>query len=250
MTDTYRKPYDVDIVIVGWNQWELTQACLESIAQTDGVTYRVTFVDNGGAGGHLAGLMSQYPDMQFVRLPFNHGYCRGANVGLALAMLSPSKYVLLLNNDTRVPDDKPYWLSRMVELLNVTPDAGAVGAVSDNVFGYQRREKAGADAMTQVPVLIGFCMLLRKDAIRKVGYLDERYEPGNFDDFDYSFRLTDAGYRLMVAESVFIHHAMHASHTEGMLDDLLQTNHKKFVQKWGAARSMRAGLGLPEAVTA
>ena len=57
--------------------------------------------------------------------------------------------------------------------------------------------------------LSGFCLLLKKEAIQRVGYLDERFEVGNYEDVDYCLRLRQAGYELVVAEDTYVHHSLH-----------------------------------------
>ena len=55
-------------------------------------------------------------------------------------------------------------------------------------------------------VLVGFCYLVKKSVIDKVGLLDERFTPGNFEDNDLSLRILLEGYKLLLCKNVFIHH--------------------------------------------
>jgi GT2 family glycosyltransferase len=179
-----------------------------------------------------------------LHLPFNHGFVRAANAGIALSLLTNSEYVLLLNSDTEIPKGDETWLQRLLEPMQ-DKSVGAVGAVSNNVAGYQRREKADT-GVKDVPMLIGFCLLLRKEAVVDVGLLDEQFEPGNYEDFDYSIRLKQGDWKLAVAESVFIRHAMHASFKEldktEPFNALLEGNRRKLEDKWG--KETLRGVGL------
>lgn len=234
----------VDIVIVGWNKFELTRACLESIREnTPPDRYRIIYVDNGSRFPGFDALIADYPDVVSVRLNENTGFPHGANVGLALSLVNDGDYVVLMNNDVEIPEGHDSWLERWSARMT-HPKIGAVGAVSDRVFGFQRREREIPGTFAQqVPALIFFAVMLRKDAVRKVGLLDERFTPGNYEDFDYSVRLTRANWTMAVAEDVWLHHRMHASHEGLDLKSILETNQRKFIDKWGADVARSVGVG-------
>lgn len=226
-----------DIVIAGWNHCELTATCIKSIQEnTPEGTYRITYVDNGSERGPLEYwvLKPFAGKVQMVLLPENTGYCHANNIGLAMSLLTDGEHVLLLNNDTQIPKTYRGWLDRLASPLSLKK-IGAVGAVSDNVFGYQKRPRAGDPIInTEAPVLTGFCLLLKKQAVLDVGLLDEQFDPdGNYSDFDYSERLKKAGYALLIAESVFIEHKAHSTQRDVDFAGNLKRNQSKFESKWG-----------------
>ena len=68
-----------------------------------------------------------------------------------------------------------------------------------------------------------------------MGLLDERYRIGMFEDDDLAHRLRLAGYRLLCAEDVFIHHEQSASfrqYTEAQYMEWFEENRRRFEQKW------------------
>lgn len=251
-TNQYRRSdYQTDIVIPVWNQVDLAYKCIKSIeANTDSAQYHLTVIDNGSDKPTFHyWIEDKFSNLNLFHLPFNHGFIRAANLGLAASLLTNSEYVLLLNSDTEIPEGDATWLERLIKPMTDNPTIGAVGAVSDNVAGYQRRDaRVPVDGYWQagLPALIGFCLLLRKSAIARVGLLDEQFEPGNYEDFDISLRLQKAGYKLAVAESVFIRHAMHASFKEldkkEPFNELLARNQQKLEDKWG--KDALRGVGL------
>ncbi len=235
---------DVDIVIPGWQNFPLTRRCIASLRQTKDVAYRVIYVDNGSKPREVASLIHDYPELVIVRLPFNHGFVRGTNCGLAQSLLSGAHHTLLLNNDVAVPNGDPGWLARMLAAFD-GPRVGAVGAVSDNVAGAQKRARAGEGVSTP-PILIGFALLLSKAALQAVGFLDESFEPGNYEDWDYSFRLREAGFELRIAESVWLHHGGHKSFERLPLDfnQLLARNLAILRRKWSDAQLAQFGIDV------
>lgn len=243
----YSRDYLTDIVIVGWNKCDVTHACIRSVRRhTLAAHYQITYIDNGSDADKLQEyILDPFPEINVVRLPFNHGFVRGANIGLAMSLLTDSEYVLLLNNDTFIPSADDAWLERMIAPMLEDTQIGAVGAVSDKVVACQKRKERG-EGYAYAPVLIGFCMLLRKKAIRKVGLFDEQFTPGNYEDFDYSIRMDKAGWRMVVAENVWIHHAAHSSFRELNKTDkfsaLLDGNRAKLIAKWTPKELEKVGV--------
>jgi GT2 family glycosyltransferase len=82
--------------------------------------------------------------------------------------------------------------------------------------------------------LVGFCLLHRAELLREIGFLDERFGMGSYEDFDWCLRVRQAGYELYVAEDVFVSHREHAAFHGNSVrhDELLRENRALFVEKW------------------
>ena len=82
--------------------------------------------------------------------------------------------------------------------------------------------------------LIGFCLLIKREVINKVGLLDEQFFPGNFEDDDYCMRILEAKYKLVLSKDTFIHHFGNISFKNNDLDykKILRKNKEKFKKKW------------------
>src|SRR5260370_157618 len=72
-------------------------------------------------------------------------------------------------------------------------------------FADRRRQEWAGRAM-QVDRLTGFCLLVRRQVFEQVGGFDEQFGLGFFDDDDLCVRAREAGFGLLVAEDVFVHH--------------------------------------------
>ena len=81
---------------------------------------------------------------------------------------------------------------------------------------------------TEISMLAMFCMAIRRDVFEQVGPLDEQFEVGMFEDDDYARRVRQAGYKIICAEDVFVHHFGQASLGElcvtGEYDRVLESN--------------------------
>jgi hypothetical protein len=93
--------------------------------------------------------------------------------------------------------------------------------------------RKGAD----LRMLAMFCLAMRRDLLERIGPLDEQFEVGMFEDDDYARRVRKAGYRILCAEDVFVHHFGQASFGElcvtGAYDRVLDANRRRFEAKWG-----------------
>ena len=206
--------------------------CLASIARYTKEPIEVIIVDNGKRADAIC-----YPPelgpVTIISNESNRGFAAACNQGLARAR---GEYLLLLNDDTEVTEG---WLSRLLGTLGRYPDVGMVGPVSNWVAGEQL-VKADYDirrywGQTQeADVLIGFCLLMRREVYEQIGGLDERYGLGNFDDNDYCVRAFLAGWGMRIVRDVFVYHKGGQTFKRLGIDyeQSLKDNEKLFREKW------------------
>ncbi|KIQ95143.1 putative glycosyl transferase [Anoxybacillus thermarum] len=233
------------IIILTHNKLDYTKQCIESIRQyTREGTYEIIVVDNHSTDGTVEWLRSQ-KDIRTIFNNENVGFPKGCNQGIQVAT---GENILLLNNDVIVTKN---WLDHLLVCLHSADDIGAVGPVTNSAAYYSaipvsytsinemhafasQYNVLDPNKWEERLKLIGFCMLIKKEAADKVGLLDERFTPGNFEDDDYSVRLRQAGYRLILCKDTFIHHYGSVSWKDdgSGYSKLLRDNQKKFEEKW------------------
>ncbi len=234
------------IVILTFNQLDYTKLCIESIRQyTAEGSYELIVVDNHSTDGTVDWL-SEQTDIRTIFNSQNLGFPKGCNQGMAIAT---GDTILLLNNDIIATHN---WLTNLMSCLYSSSDIGAVGPVTNNCSNYQvvpasyqsanelhnfacRHNTSLPELWEERLKLVGFCLLIKREVINQIGFLDEVFTPGNFEDDDYSVRIRRAGYRLMLCRDTYIHHFGSTSFREKQEEyvQLLEQNCRKFEAKWG-----------------
>jgi len=265
----------VSIVILAHNQLPYTKQCLDSIRQHTTVPYELIIVDNGSTDG-TAEYLTEFGErwresaaqagdsksdrcraVKVLRHDRNLGYAAGNNSGIAAA---DGSHILLLNNDVVVT---PGWLGRLTRFAEWDPRIGIVGPMSNYVSGPQlvrefsydsaslegldefasrwAKERAGESVV--FPRVVGFCMLIKRNVIERIGGLDTRFGLGNFEDDDFSIRAAIAGFRSAIAVDCFIHHFGSRTFIGERIDykESLLRNWAIFKEKWGLPADLQYG---------
>lgn len=249
ITNLYPK---VSIIVVTYHNLELTHLCIESIFQnTTYPDYEVIIIDNASSDGtrnFLRYLARTRPAVKIILNDDNLGFAAANNQGLRMAQ---GDYLVLLNNDTVVPKG---WIDPMLRHLD-TPDIGLVGPVTNSV-GNEAKIDVTYSSLDQmddfsdrytarhhgrifdIPMLAMFCIAMRREVFEKIGFLDEKFGIGMFEDDDYSRRAQNLGFRTVCAEDAFVHHYGQASFKKlianGTYQKLWDKNQAYFESKWGA----------------
>jgi GT2 family glycosyltransferase len=219
----------ISIIIVSWNTARFLENCLDSLLATPPTApVEIWVVDNASTDDSPRMVREKFPQVHLIENRENAGFARANNQAIQRCM---GKYVLLLNPDTLV---KSGALQALVDFLEKTPEAGAAGARILNPDGSLQisswprptlsRElwrlfhldslspyaeypltKWKTNQAQEVDLLLGACLLLRKDVLDQVGLLDENYFMYS-EEIDLCFRMQRAGWHLFwVAHAQVVH---------------------------------------------
>jgi len=211
---------DVSIIVVAWNVRELLQNCLRSVFQeTKDIEFEVIYVDNGSADGSVDMVRKEFPPVRIIENRENQGFIRANNQAIEVAK---GRYVLLLNSDTIVLQNA---IAKTVRFADSQPQAAAVacrvlnpdGTLQQNCFRFyshlnmlfsatflssafpknrifNRKIYAGwnYDSVREVDIVVGCFSLVRMEAIKQVGMMDEDFFVYG-DDADWCLRFVKAG---------------------------------------------------------
>lgn len=209
----------LSVILVLWNQAELTFSCLDTLAREFDVPLEIIIVDNASSD-HTESLLERLTGAQIIRNEINIGFLRAVNQGVAAAH---GEYILLLNNDAML---RPTSLAAAVETMQSEPNIGAVGGrivlpdgrlqeagsiiwQDGSCLGYARNEHAeSSEAMFRrdVDYCSGAFLLFRRDTFQRLGGFDEAFAPAYYEETDFCLRLWENGLRVVFDPRIVIDH--------------------------------------------
>jgi GT2 family glycosyltransferase len=221
----HKRAIKYSVVILSYNNYDrVTKKCLESVVRNiDPSNTEIIIVDNFSQDDSdlkiesFIGNCDNSIDIKFHKCDENYGYAKGNNLGIKL---TSGDYIVLLNNDTIVG---PGWLDELCETFQFNKSLGLCGPISNSVGNEQQIilpllndenfiEKFGQYSHALWPKynlttdLGFFCVMIKRDVINKIGYLDENFGIGMFEDTDYCARAKNSGFNLAFTQKVFIYH--------------------------------------------
>jgi GT2 family glycosyltransferase len=202
----------VTVAVVSHNRQDMLRRCLASLEKSEGrEKLQIVVVENGSADGS-ADLDSEFPNVQWIRLPKNFGLTKAMNLGWRAA---DAEYVLFLHDDTEVPPDG---VMRLADVLDAEPGAAAVCPLLVDAEGRPapqlgrlpfdgawRPAKPESDAPAPVEYPRGAAVMARVFYIRATRQIDERF--GQFGgDADLAAQFRRASKKILLVPTVRVFH--------------------------------------------
>lgn len=211
----------VCIIVLNWNGWRDTLACIASLQQLDYPDATIQVVDNGSTDGSVARIREVFPSLDILENGANLGFGGGCNTGIQHALSHGAEFIWLINSDATVD---PGALTALVRVADGNPELGCVGSVAYEADDTTRVQFWGGGrvnlwlgrslhciAAGKIDFISGASLLLRRAALEQVGLFDERRFFMYWEDTDLGFRLRKAGWKLAVAQESRIWHKQSAS---------------------------------------
>ena len=210
---------EVSILLVLFNQAELTFHCLQSLQRALDLPAEVIIVDNASTDRTDA-LLARVDGVRILKTYENLHFLHGVN---AAAEKARGKYLLLLNNDTRLKAGSIAVACRRLEeeksigavggkivLPNGTlQEAGSIIWRDGSCVGYGRGRDPG-DAEFQFRRDVDYCsgalLMVRKDLFEHLGRFDSKYAPAYYEETDLCMRIRKAGFRVVYDPDVEVTH--------------------------------------------
>ena len=236
---------DLGIVIVNYNVRDLLRDCLASVYDSRGdFTFDLCVVDNDSHDGSADMVADEFPQARLIRAE-NRGYAVSNNLGLKELGFGREggdpasgqpRFALLLNPDTILP---PSALSDMLQFMEQHPQAGVAGPrlvradgsldracrrsfptpqvaayrfsglgrlfPNSPRFGRYNLTHLSPDLTTEVDSVVGAFMLIRGEALAKVGLLDEQFFM-YAEDLDLCYRIKQCGWQVWYNSAVTVLH--------------------------------------------
>ena len=246
----------VDIIICVHNALDDVQRCLDSLLEHTTPPYNLILVDDGSEET-TARVLREFANTKgamLLRSDKATGYPYAANRGMRA---STAELVVLLNSDTILT---PEWLDRLVACMQSDPQIGMVGPLS-NTASWQSVPKIEDDGdwainplpsgvspacfsqlitlqsarlWMEMPLLNGFCLMIRYKLLDEVGLFDEEnFGRGYGEEDDLVLRSRNKGWKMALADDVYIYHTQSKSYSSGKRHALSEQAGKILRRKHG-----------------
>jgi GT2 family glycosyltransferase len=214
------------VVIVSYRVPQYLEQCILSVVRaTEGIGCEIVVVDNHSNDGTVEYLKERFEgSITLVESNHNLGFSKANNIAIRQTQ---SQYVLLLNPDTFVGEDS---LHQVLTFMDEHPLCGGVGVMMHNADGSVARESRRGiptpwvalqkmlgrssryymshlpwDRPGQIEAMSGAFCMLRREALDKVGLLDEDFFMYG-EDIDLSYRLLRGGYENWYVPARIVHY--------------------------------------------
>ncbi len=230
---------ELSLIIVTYNSRRDIGACLTSAAQAlAGLASEICVVDNGSSDGTVALVAAEHPNVILIDARSNLGFAGGVNLGLAH---TTGRFVLWLNPDTTWVEGR---VADVLQWMDAHPDIGIAGLRMQDADGSIQRSARtfpsyGAVLGARYSLLTrlfpanpfstkylrgdltyqdvaltdwvsGACLLHRRDVSDALGGLDDDFFM-YFEDVDFCYRATLAGWKVCFHPGVTFAHRIAAS---------------------------------------
>jgi GT2 family glycosyltransferase/glycosyltransferase involved in cell wall biosynthesis len=175
----------------------------------------------------------------------NLGFSGGVNLGLRNVQ---REYVVLMNNDAEVTSG---FLYPMLRTLIQNPSIKIIAPATDksgneaqipiskdpNSWKNVNLFKAANNGNYRINYSLSFfCVLFEKELVDEIGFLDERYEIGMFEDDDFVRRVQLANYSVAICFDSYVYHEISSSFNRMESEErkkIFESNKKRYETKWG-----------------
>ena len=211
---------EVSIVTINYNGLADTCALIETIPFNENM--EVIVVDNASNNHEAETIAKRYPQVNVVQSKKNRGFAGGNNLGIQAAQ---GKYIFLVNNDTVFKD---YNIQSLIDRIESSSDIAIVCpkirfawgknpiqfagysklskiSVRNHAIGFNEIDCGQHDTAHSTPYAHGAAMLIRREAIDKVGMMPECFFL-YYEELDWSMMFNRAGYQIWYEPKCTIYH--------------------------------------------
>lgn len=236
-----------DIVIPVYKSPEWVKLCVYAIFKTTKLelldkVILVNDCDDEYTINCLNNLKEKYGDKIIIEQnKKNLGFVGTSNKGMKI---SKADYVLLLNTDCILSMNA---IEKMINAMEQDKEIGLLSPISSNAanltlemfegFNYSDMndllEKKFSGKIFDACTIVGNCLMITKECIKKVGYLDEAYGLGYGEETDYQFKAMEKGFKAKVLIDTYVFHKSEASFgTSKEKQERLKKNRDLFFSRW------------------
>lgn len=221
----------IGVILVNYNGKKYNDKCIESILRsTVKERIQVIVVDNSSTDGSMEELREYWgenPQIRIISLDKNYGFSRANNEGIKAALAQGIQTFLLLNNDTEVKSDTIEKMERdqkqtkaiVVSKIYYADKPEIIWCAGGEFSRVIKKPKQlGLNQPDSPEFQVGrYCgfangcsLMLTKDIIDKIGFLDEKFFL-YYEDTEYSLRAAEKGIPIWYCADAVVYHKVNGS---------------------------------------
>jgi GT2 family glycosyltransferase len=223
--------FDFTVGVVAREGCEELERCLDSIQRWLAPhSAEIIVVDNGleyECAHHLDDVAHSQPQVRVFHADHFLGSAAGRNVCLRQAR---GRYVLLIDTSVEVTGDI---FSQLRPLLddNTVGVVGRWGVMTGDIRNFEEAQDSG-----DVDAVEGYLLAFRREIVREIGLLDEKFRFYRHLDLDFSFAARSRGYRALLDTELPLLRHEHVDWERTPPEErerLSKRNFYRFLHKWG-----------------
>ena len=247
------------------NSTLLKQTLLSVYRYSTGLAKEIIVIDDGSTDKSPYSIINEFPDVKLIRHNKNFGYSKSYNDGTRIAK---GKYILHLNSDVVLINST---LKPMIAYLEAHKEIGIAGCKiikldgtldlpckrsfptpcnvlfqtlglhrmfpESKVFGSYYLTYLDENKIHEVDCLMGAFMMIRREVVKNIGLLDERFFIYG-EDIDYCFRAKQAGWQIVYYPKITVRHH-HGGTTNNSKIKHIYKFHKTMIQYYNKHYSLK-----------
>ena len=210
-------------VILNTNRKTETLECLASLHRNSYRNQQIIVLDNHSTDGSVAAICEAFPRVEIIELTENLGYAGNNNVGIEAAMQQGADWIFVLNEDIVLDE---YCIEGLVALCQSDEKIGVVGPLvyhhnePDYIqtaggmlradwdtwhIAQNEKDKGQVTQPRHVDFISGCAIMVRRDVIKRVGAIDERFFYYK-EETEWCFRIRQDGWQIVMTPQAKIWH--------------------------------------------
>ncbi len=250
------------VIINTGDDLSASRQCLAAVLENTDPCHEILVLDSGTdleMNQFITEIARQHTQVQLMIGGEDYSVAQTFNQALNLCQ---GRHIVLLDRKTVVT---PGWLETLIGAAEMNPRAGLVGSLTNKMNGLQQvaavdyhtgtldglsafatgQMMKNSSKLTRAMRLGGFCLLIKRELLARIGGLDSRFDGGFYEFNDYSLRAQMAGFQCLIARGCYVHHqqAEAGSRDGGDHQVALESQWEIFKRKWKVPVSL--GLNSP-----
>ena len=225
----------VHLIVLNWNDKEISKKCLSSIEKVSYSNYEVLIVDNNSQDGSVKFFKEHFPQYDILALDKNLKYAGGNNAAVDYLKPEEEDFLVFINNDTIVSSDfldhlvAPFLndanciitVPKILFAMDINKIWYAGGVVSmwkgsiDHI-GIRDFDGPKYSFMMETDYATGCCFCIKYDDFGKLKYFDTTFDM-YCEDVDLSIRAKRMNRKIVYSPKSIILHSVSQSLGENSL---------------------------------